>query len=66
MPQQHSNTSSSPLPNSIPDTCHDRARISVKGVASCNTLLKTFGHAYCGNTYVKKVCCASHALFCST
>ena len=61
-----STTSSSPLPNSIPDTCHDRPRISVKGVASCNTLLKTFGHAYCGNTYVKKVCCASHALFCST
>ena len=51
--------------NTISDDCHDRARINVKGVTSCNTLLKNFGHNYCDNKYVARVCCASQALFCA-
>ena len=51
--------------NTISDDCHDRARINVKGVTSCNTLLKNFGHNYCDNKYVARVCCASRALFCA-
>ena len=42
--------------NTISDDCHDRARINVKGVTSCNTLLKNFGHNYCDNKYVARVC----------
>ena len=49
---------------SISDSCHDRSRINVRGVTNCNTLLKTFSFTYCGNKYVQKICCASHALFC--
>ena len=50
--------------NTISDDCHDRTRISVKGVTSCNTLLRNFGHNYCDNKYVARICCASRALFC--
>ena len=50
--------------NTISDSCHDRTRINVKGITSCNTILKNFGHNYCDNKYIQTVCCASHALFC--
>ena len=49
----------------ISSSCHDRSKINVRGVTSCNTLLKTFSFTYCGNNYIKTICCASHALFCS-
>ena len=52
--------------NAISENCHDRTRINIKGITSCNKLLKRFSHKYCDNKYVKTVCCASHALFCQS
>ena len=52
--------------NEISAECHDRDRVNVRGVTSCNTLLKTFAFKYCGNKYIQTICCASHALFCNS
>ena len=51
--------------NSIAKTCNDNKSINVRGVTNCNKLFKSFSLNYCSNKYVKKICCASQALFCN-
>lgn len=47
-------------------TCRGDIVERMAGSLTCTEFLQKFGYRYCNHNYIKRNCCASHALICSS